>query len=69
MNHQTQPLTRRQPLKIQTVGVENQRRNRAFARASNRRSGALKNHQKILFIQQLAETDFALGASRLSWHK
>jgi hypothetical protein len=49
--------------------VENHSANHAFAKAPNRPPDALKNPQKILFIQQLADTDFALGASRLSWHK
>jgi hypothetical protein len=29
----------------------------------------LKNSQKPPFIQQVADDDFALGASPLSWHK
>jgi hypothetical protein len=43
--------------------------NRAFSRALKRAEIALKKGIKILFIQQLAETDFALGAVHLSWHK
>jgi hypothetical protein len=43
--------------------------NRAFAEQPNRPPDALKNPQKLLFNQQLANTDFALGALRLSWHK
>jgi hypothetical protein len=37
--------------KIRTFEVENRLANRAFSRALNRRSGGLKNHQKIPFIQ------------------
>jgi hypothetical protein len=43
--------------------------NRAFAGPRNRLSGALKNRRKTLFIQQVADRDFALGAWPLSWHK
>jgi hypothetical protein len=42
---------------------------RAFTGLPNWLPDGLKNHQKILFIQQLAERDFALGAMRLSWQK
>jgi hypothetical protein len=53
----------------QGFGASNRLPNRAFARPSNRLPTALKNLQKILFIQQLADRDFALCASPLSWHK
>jgi len=49
--------------------AEKRSANRAFAKAPNQPPDALKNSQKILFIQQLADTDFALGGLRLSWHK
>jgi hypothetical protein len=43
--------------------------NEAFSKARNGGRAALKQDQKILFIQQLDRRDFALGAMRLSWHK
>jgi hypothetical protein len=49
--------------------AKNSSPNRAFAGPPNRLPDALKNTRKILFIQQLVDTDFALGAWRLSWHK
>jgi hypothetical protein len=49
--------------------AEKRSANRAFAKAPNQPPDGLKNSQKILFIQQLADTDFALGGLRLSWHK
>jgi hypothetical protein len=43
--------------------------NRAFSSLPIRLFHALKNSQKILFIQELIDRDFALGASRYSWQK
>jgi hypothetical protein len=42
---------------------------RGFSQLPNRPFAALKQRQKILFIQQLDCIDFALGATALSWHK
>jgi hypothetical protein len=49
--------------------AKNRPPNRTFALAPNQPPDALKNSQKLPFIQQLVDTDFALGALRLSWHK
>jgi hypothetical protein len=51
------------------LGAKNRLANRAFAGRSNQLFGGLKNHRKTPFIQELVDTDFALGASRLSWQK
>jgi hypothetical protein len=48
--------------KIRAFETGNSYANQAFASARNRLPGALKNHQKIPFIQQLVDRDFALGA-------
>jgi hypothetical protein len=50
-------------------GAKNRLCRRAFADLLNRLPDGLKNHQKIPFIQELAERDFALGAMPLSWQK
>jgi hypothetical protein len=43
--------------------------NRAFSYVKIQPNRALKNNRKTPFIQELMDRDFALGASRLSWHK
>jgi hypothetical protein len=52
-----------------TSGTKNRRANRAFAKRSKWPLPTLKNRRKSLFIQQLADEDFALGGLRLSWQK
>jgi hypothetical protein len=60
---------RSRPPKTLLSGAKNRFRRRAFAGLPNRLPEGLKNHQKIPFIQQLADRDFALGAMPLSWQK
>jgi hypothetical protein len=56
-------------LKNQDFRDKNRPRNSAFTQAPNWLPYALKNTQKIPFIQSLADRDFTLGAWRLSWQK
>jgi hypothetical protein len=55
--------------KIRAVGAATGILGSGFFRPPEPASHGLKNHLKILFIQQLDSHDFALGAWRLSWHK
>jgi hypothetical protein len=55
--------------KIHPEGVRISLPNQRFRGAPNRPFAALKKGQKSLFIQHVADGDFALGAIHLSWHK
>jgi hypothetical protein len=55
-------MSPRKPGRKADLRGENPFAKRAFAGAPNQPPDGLKNTQKILFIQQVADIDFALGA-------
>src|SRR3974377_2250600 len=64
------PLARAQTEpKIAPRKGQNRGTNREFCRLQNRPLRGLKNSPKTLFIQDLTNSYFALGAWRLSWQK